>query len=98
MNDPRIVHGAHCTWWDSINKIATIKAPGGYDLPCCPNCNGVLFEMPDEATWWKVVDRYEAAGHPGYRTLVEWGRGKCFMNVNAVREAFAAAHSPDTQQ
>lgn len=41
---------------------------------------------------WRVgIDRYNAAGHPGYRRMMEWSRGKCFSNFAAARAAFHKA-------
>lgn len=73
-DDQRIAYGATCSWWDSITEVAA--TPSG--LPCCPHCGGVLFEVEDEAQWWAGVERYEENGHPGYRGMIEWARGKCF--------------------
>lgn len=75
MTDTRIVHGANCSWWDSIDKVGSNDG-----LPCCPFCKGMLFEVPDEKTWWDGVDKYAAAGigRPWYRKFIEWLRGKCF--------------------
>lgn len=83
MKDTRIPYGARCTWWDSIDKVGI---SGG--LPCCPHCRNVLFEFPDELTWFRSVDKYEEAGHPGYRAMVEWGRGQCFPSVSAMHDAY----------
>lgn len=88
--DTRIPFGARCTWWDSIDKIGVRFTPGGFKLPCCPHCGGMLYEMKDEAEWFASVDKYEAAGNPGYRVLVEWLRGKCFPNYAVARTAFEA--------
>lgn len=84
MSDSRYVYGAHCTWNESIYKVGHL--PGG--LPCCPHCGSVLFEMDSEKEWWKGVDRYEADGHPGYRKLAEWSKGKCFKNFDEMNEAY----------
>lgn len=86
MIDGRIVYGARCSWWDSISKVGR-----RVNLPCCPHCGNVLFEMPSEADWWAGVDHYEAAGHPGYRRMMEWARGKCFQNFATMQAAFAKA-------
>lgn len=89
--DTRIPYSFNCTWWDSIDKVGLTKDTGdGHRLPCCPHCGSMLMEMDSEATWFAGVDRYEAAGHPGYRALVEWARGKCFPNYVAAKAAFAA--------
>ena len=85
MTDQRIVYGARCMWWDSIDKLV---AHSGATLPCCPRCGGMLFELPDENMWWAGVDRYEANGHPGYRAMIEWSRGKCFPSLEATQKAY----------
>lgn len=82
MADTRIVYGARCGWWDSIDKVGV---DGG--LPCCPHCKGLLFEMDSPKTWWAGVDRYEAAGHQGYHAFVEWIRGKC-MDWSEAQEIY----------
>ena len=84
--DTRISYGAFCTWWDSIWQVGKT---GG--LPSCPHCRGLLYEVPDERQWFKGVDRHEANGNPGYRKMVEWGRGKCFKNYTFLKSAFNAA-------
>lgn len=68
-----IVYGARCTWWDAIERVAL--RPSG--LPCCPKCEGPLFQQK-ERDWWAGVDRYEAEGNPGYGEMLEWIRGRCF--------------------
>lgn len=85
MTDTRIVYSVHGTWWDSIDKVATNL--GG--LPCCPHCGSVLFEMDDEAAWFRGADAYEADGHPGYVEMLKWGRGKCFPDMAALEAAYA---------
>jgi hypothetical protein len=87
--DTRIVYGAHCAWWDSIEKVGTrpfrTGAPG--TMPCCPHCKNMLFEMPDQKTWWDGVDKHEQNGNPGYRAFIEWLRGKCFKGGFAEAKA-----------
>jgi hypothetical protein len=88
MADMRIVYGAGCSWWDSIDKIA--KTQSG--LPCCPYCASVLYEVPSESLWWAAVDR-RLDGDPGYHKFIEWLRGKCFPGPAALhkaREAYLA--------
>jgi hypothetical protein len=82
--DDRIVYGARCQWWDSIDKVATM--PGG-GLPICPHCGSVLYETTP-AKWWREVDAYEADGNPGYRQMIEWARGKCFPTFGALTAAY----------
>lgn len=84
-SDPRVVYGATCTWWDSIAKAGLSGR-----IPACPECSGVLFEVPDEAAWWISVDRYDK-DHPGYRKVMEWLRGKCFPTFHAATRAYDAA-------
>lgn len=82
--------GARCTWWDSIGKVGlTSPGPSGHRLPCCPHCGGMLFEMENEGQWFAGVDRHEVNGHPGYRAMIEWSRGKCFRNFAALEAAYA---------
>lgn len=100
--DTRIVYGVGCTWWDDIYKIGKtppFTVPGdGRDipvrvspgLPCCPHCKGLLMEFPNLEAWMKNVDKFEADGHPGYRGLLEWQRGKCFKTMPLARAAYKA--------
>jgi hypothetical protein len=89
MKDTRLVYGASCMWWDSIYEVGHIPLMNGMTLPCCPHCRNILFEMPDENMWWAGVDRYEASGHPGYRAMIEWSRGKCFPSLEATQKAYS---------
>lgn len=82
--DGRLCYGATCTWFGSIHET---KQAG---VPVCPHCGGVLFEMDHEGQWWSGVDKYEAEGHPGYRKMWEWARGKCFKDMAALTAAFQA--------
>ena len=108
-NDTRIAYGVGCTWWDSIHKVGETRSgrmtvargAGGpmtevpdVRLPCCPFCGSMLFEVPDEQTWFAGVDRYEADGHPGYRKQIEWMRGKCFKDMAAAKAAYVAKEQP----
>lgn len=88
MSDARIVYGARCTWWDSISQVATV---GPYRIPCCPHCSSPLFEVDDEAEWFRQVDKFEREKpQPGYRAVIEWARGKCFQGASAMFAAFEA--------
>lgn len=82
--DPRIVHGATCAWWDSIDKVGSTAS----GLPACPHCGGVLFECPNEQSWWEGAEKWEQDGHPGYVAFLEWLRGKCFANLTVAREVY----------
>lgn len=73
--DPRIVFGANCTWWESIDKASKII---GTDMPCCPRCHSVLFEVANEEVWWRDIENYDSQQRPGYRKYMEWAKGKCF--------------------
>ena len=88
--DTRIVCGASCVWWDSIDKVSK-RMP----IPTCPHCGGVLFEIPSIEDWWKMVDQYEAAGHPGYHAIVEWMRSKCFKSLTMATAAYEADKPAD---
>lgn len=86
-SDPRIVFGANCVWWDSIDK-AGLMLPS-VPIPCCPHCKGVLMEIPSIEEWNESVANYEAKGHPGYRAFVDWMRGKCFKSTREAQVAYA---------
>lgn len=92
--DTRIVYGANCVWWDSIDKVgSTSNHPRypedfqrGRGLPCCPHCGSVLFEVPSEEEWYREVELFEKCDkngnpHPGYKKFIEWQRGKCFPSM-----------------
>lgn len=83
MSDERIVAGARCTWWDSIDKVATRNS-----LPVCPHCGNVLYEFESQEIWDGMVAEHDSV-EPGYEALVAWGRGKCFPNYEAVKAAYA---------
>ena len=87
--DPRIVYGVRCSWWDSISKAGT-REVGGHRLPVCPHCGSPLFESPDDKAWWRQVDAHEAKGHPGYRAMLEWIRGKCFPSFEVASRRYEA--------
>ena len=106
--DTRIAYGVGCTWWDSIYKTGT-TTPGRMtvrrgdgtpvevsdaQLPCCPHCGSMLFEVENEQVWFEGVDRYEQDGHPGYRKQMEWMRGKCFKDMAAAKAAYDAKEQP----
>lgn len=95
--DGRYCYGAQCTWFGSIGEVGTVNRSNGeeiFGLPCCPHCGGMLFELSTEAEWWKGADEFEAAGHPGYRSMLEWQKreGTCFRgDVKTLIAAYAAA-------
>lgn len=78
----RIVYGANCVWWETIDKVATL--PGG--LPCCPHCRSVLFEIGEHE--WAANVREQDKKQPGYRDLVMWMRGKCFRTFEQAEAAY----------
>lgn len=71
--DTRVVYGAVCTWWDSIDKVST--TPSG--LPCCPYCGGVLFEMPNEEYLQDENAVISTQYNINYQAAMDWVRGKC---------------------
>lgn len=84
----KIVFGARCAWWDSIDKAATIKTPSGHGLPCCPHCRGVLFEI-EPAKWFDGLRQY-ATIEPGYEAMMLWSRGRCFATMASLRAAYGS--------
>jgi len=83
-----IVYGVYCQWWDSIDKTARTPVHNGVQIPCCPFCGSVLYQM-EESDWWRAVDTYEAKSLAGYRKYIEWRRGKCLPSVAAADAAYA---------
>jgi hypothetical protein len=69
----RIVYGATCSWWNSIDKAG--RTAGG--LPGCPICHGPLYEM-GTGEWWAGVDHKVKVDDPVYREFIEWLRGRCY--------------------
>lgn len=91
LADPRIVCGARCSWWDSIDKAG--RAPSG--LPVTPCCGSPMFEVESEDEWWRVVDAHQTqTGDDSYRQFVEWIRGRCFPDLATARQAFDEEHPP----
>lgn len=90
MTDTRYVYGARCTWHGPISAIGrrevnTLEVDGVYrphSVPCCPHCNGTLFEYPNKETWDNGVAEFEKK-HPGYTEFVEWlgDCGGCWSNL-----------------
>ena len=79
-----IVYGATCVWWDDIENAVTL--PSG--LPCCPHCNGVLFQVSREK-WEDGVERFtKEKNDPQYPFLTAFMKGKCFKSMTLARKAF----------
>lgn len=90
MPDTRIVYGARCTWWDSIDQVGFVVPASGHRLPVCPHCGSPLFEVASEAEWWDGARLHEQ-DEPGYVTFLEWLRGQCFPTLGAARTAYDGA-------
>lgn len=87
VTNTRIVYGARCVWWNTITHAAT--TPNG--LPCCPHCHNVLYEYGTEREWWNSATQHEHNGHPGYKTFLEWLRGRCYPNYPTAVAAYENA-------
>lgn len=63
--EPRnpVWYGTCGHWTSDWSKL------GHGPVPLCPLDGAPGFHA--EPTWWRDVDAYEAAGHPGYRARVE---------------------------
>lgn len=84
--DRRVVYGARCAWWDYIDKVAV----DGSGLPCCPHCNGVLFEM-DRGEWEEGIEKHtKETNHLNYPIFMAWLKGRCFRNSTEAFKAFEA--------
>lgn len=86
MKDNRVVFGAVCVWWDTIDKADKISET--IPIPCCPHCRNVLLEVGTIEEWDNNVDRYEKENHPGYKAFMDWLRGKCFKNIKDAKAAY----------
>ena len=92
LKDGRVVYGARCSWWETIDKAATRHS----GLPACPHCLGPLFEVENLREWWDGAARYEDDGHPGYVDFLRWDRGKCYPTLEAALLAHAAEIGSET--
>lgn len=80
--DSRIVYGAGCLWWDSIEK-AVVDG-----VPRCPHCHGVLYECESPQKWFANADKYadeHKGDFPGYSNFIRWLRGRCFATLAEAR-------------
>lgn len=86
----RIVYGTRCSWWETIDKIATTYT----GLPICPHCRSPLFEVESIEVWQAGVDQFDK-DHPGYADMIAWSRGQCIPALHgsgplvALRAAYA---------
>lgn len=100
MEDTRIVYGAQCTWWDSIDKVGTRPVMGlrlagqTPTIPCCPRCKGTLYQLPNIESWQEQVDTFDATKQPGYRAMMAWARGRCFPSYDFLCAAYAGRTGP----
>lgn len=96
-------YGARCTWWDSMDKVGTLPTEpmeltrgdgskttiGGYPIPCCPICHGVLFQVASLEEWNQNVARFSLEKRdPGYVAFIDWLRGRCFPDFKKARFAY----------
>lgn len=81
-----IAYGATCVWWDDKEKVDILGSGLGSGLPCCPHCKGVLCEMPEMEWASSVEDRDKE--DPGYKSVIYWGRGKCFRTYYDLLQAY----------
>ena len=88
--DTRVVFGFRCVWWSGIENVGRLRKDPASRIPGCPHCGGPLMEVPSPAEWWSGVDQYEAEGHPGYHSFIEWLKGKCFPDRAAAKAAYEA--------
>ena len=84
MAEERIVCGARCLWWDSIDKAAS------RGIPVCPFCGSPLYEFESEESWFRAVRKHEENGSPGYTDFIRWLRGKCFPTTEKAQLQYQA--------
>lgn len=93
MSELRVVYGATCTWWDTIDCAGrTPPDAHGHSMPCCPHCGSVLYEGGSVEHWWRGIDDYDAK-QPGYQYFMRWLRGRCFRSYAIANEAFDQDHT-----
>lgn len=87
----RVVYGARCMWWDTIDKASATDS----GLPITPCCGSPMFEVDNEAVWFAQVDDYErTSSTEGYRRFIEWLRGKHYPTKDVAMAAWRAEGSP----
>ena len=58
-------------------------------LPCCPHCNGMLFERDTEKAFLEGAQKFEDAGHPGYYAFIVWMKGRaCKKTMPEIRDEY----------
>jgi hypothetical protein len=81
-NDTRVVYGAHCSWWDSIDNAGRVP---GSSLPGCPYCGSPLYEAPNIDEYLKGA--YERGDD--YVAMLMWLRGReCFRSLADAVQAW----------
>lgn len=79
-----IVYGAGCVWWDFISKASK----NSHDLPCCPHCGSVLFQM-EPKQWRERVEAYQQQTRDlSYKDFIQWLQGRCFKTLKEARACF----------
>lgn len=89
MKDTRIVYGARCLWWGSINETHVIPGVG---IPCCPHCGSPLFEVDSIAVWTAGIQE-QSKIDPHYAQFVDWLRTHHRINYDAARKEFDASQT-----
>jgi hypothetical protein len=62
------VYGVSCSWHGDINEVKLLPPVG---IPCCPHCQGVLFQI-EESKWFEGAIEHEKKGHTNYVEFLEW--------------------------
>lgn len=86
MTDRRIVYGARCQWWSTIDQAGQTAS----GLPGCPKGH-VLLEVENLETWLKHVDEI----HPLYREFLIWMQNQHFDNIEQAMLFYCARESFD---
>lgn len=80
----KVVYGISCTWWDLIDNVTYNEG-----IPTCPNCGGLLYELPDLENWFLEVARYaKEIQWPGYNDFVEWLQGRCYPDLDVAKVGY----------
>jgi hypothetical protein len=98
-------YSSACSWHGSISKVGTVSPENykpvlvetsqgkieilKLDLPCCPHCSAMLFEVESEEVWNEGVQRHDLT-HPGYAAFLKWSgeQETCWPSIALAAEEY----------
>lgn len=91
-----VVYGAQCSWIGALADAGAIPMEHGDSMPCCPHCQGPLFEI-SRAQWDSTLAERDART-PGYRDLIAWMWGRCYPSFSIAQSAYSIAKTMESGQ